>query len=71
MPKYYIKINNDKTIIDSQNITDAILTIISKNIDAYSDSSTIYVSEKGFEYSSWISYKAKNFINKLKDKDVN
>lgn len=67
MPKYYIKIDKDKAIIDSQNVTDAILSIISRNIEAYSDSSIIYVSERGFDYSSWISYKAKNYINKLKD----
>lgn len=52
MLKYYTKIDKNKTIIDSQNVTDAVLTLISRNIEAYSDSSIIYVSEKDFDYSS-------------------
>lgn len=52
MSKYYTKIDKNKTIIDSQNVTDAILVIISRNIETYSNSSIIYVREKCFDYSS-------------------
>jgi len=62
MPKYYIKIKNDKFIISSQNITIAIRRILYDNQDKYTKGLTVYISETGFEGNNWKCYKIDKYL---------
>jgi len=62
MPKYYIKINQSKFIVDQKSYDNAIKTILSKYKNTFELGSKVYISEIGFDYTSWICSKIDKYL---------
>ena len=67
MPKYYIKIDKKKYIIDSKTYVFAIQSILKTDKKNYSPESIIYISESGFDGSKWITTKLKSILGTTND----
>ena len=62
MPKYYIKIDKYKFIIDKPTYDDGIKSIIQNNKYSFKHNSVIRISERGFEAKTWISASINKYL---------
>lgn len=67
MPKYYIKIDKNRYIINSKTYIFAIQNILKKHKINPSPESIIYISESGFDGNKWTIVKLKSILGTTND----